>query len=163
MAKNHKAIQSENFSLERPRDSFVVCDNIKQLVFENIGDKMKNILFVAVGSAFGGMFRYLISGFIKKILVFDFPFATLVVNTLGCFLIGVLFSFLMRIPKFSEELNFLLVTGFCGGFTTFSTFSKETFFLLSKGKIIYAILNILLSVVLGICATFIGIKIAKKC
>lgn len=79
------------------------------------------------------------------------------VNTVGCFLIGML----MAQTKADSTLKLLLITGFCGGFTTFSTFSAENFQLLQAGNITGLLINILASVLLGIVAVFVGLQLAK--
>lgn len=87
-----------------------------------------NFVYVGVGGAIGSMFRYAVS---LLPIPGNFPFATLIVNFLGAIIIGILSE--LQIDKISPQANLLWKTGFCGGFTTFSTFSLEAFGLLEKG------------------------------
>ena len=120
---------------------------------------VKEILLIGVGSFFGGIARYLISLAMKG-LGSAFPWATMTANIVGCLLIGVLWAILNRYNA-SNQLNLLLVVGFCGGFTTFSTFSKESLCLLQAGNYSSFILYALGSVVLGIVAVALGYALAK--
>ncbi|MDR1544318.1 MAG: fluoride efflux transporter CrcB [Prevotellaceae bacterium] len=120
---------------------------------------MKFILLIGTGSFFGGICRYLLSMVIignKN----SFPLNTLTVNVLGCFLIGIVFGFAGKF-NFSNETKLFLTTGFLGGFTTFSAFSNETFLLLKNGQIAFAVFYILLSVFVGLLATYTGYFITK--
>jgi CrcB protein len=116
---------------------------------------IKNILFVGVGSCLGGIARYLVSVAMKD-TGSGFPWATLIVNLLGCLLIGILWATFNRTPNASSHLLLFLTVGFCGAFTTFSTFSKENLTLLQSGNYAAFFLYSLGSVVLGILAVAIG-------
>ena len=85
---------------------------------------IKDIVLVGIGSCLGGICRYLISLFIGHPQS-GFPWGTFVVNIIGCLLIGILWGVTSRFQNFAQAFSLLLVVGFCGGFTTFSTFSKE--------------------------------------
>ncbi len=127
----------------------------EKLTFSYICGFMPNIqsvLFVALGGALGSVLRFLVSLFFLK-WQYGFPFGTFAVNLLGSFLIGVLFVVL---PKGSGQL--LFVTGFCGGFTTFSTFSLETFVFIEKREWMLASYYVFGSVFLGILFVFLGLK-----
>ena len=115
---------------------------------------LKDILLVGVGSFFGGIARYLISLAMKG-MGSAFPWATMTANIVGCLLIGLLWAAFNRVNA-SSQLNLLLIVGFCGGFTTFSTFSKESLCLLQAGNYSTFILYALGSVVLGIVAVALG-------
>ena len=118
---------------------------------------IRNILFVALGGAVGSVGRYLVS----KSLEGSFPWGTLTVNIVGSLLIGFLTGLVSK-GIVSPELKLLLVTGFCGGFTTFSTFSNESFQMLKAGDALLAALYIGGSVALGIFAVFLGTVLAER-
>jgi fluoride exporter len=114
------------------------------------------ILFlIALGGAVGSVLRYLIGGAIQRSSGSGFPVGTMFVNVAGCFLIGVFVRYLLNMQT-SAELRALLVIGFCGGFTTFSTFSFETVGLIEGGEYARAATYVLGSVVLCLMATFAG-------
>ena len=114
------------------------------------------ILFlIALGGAAGSLLRYLIGGAVQRTSAGGFPVGTMFVNVAGCFLIGVFVRFLLNMQT-SAELRALLVVGFCGGFTTFSTFSAETVGLIEGGEYARAASYVILSVVALLAATFAG-------
>jgi CrcB protein len=118
------------------------------------------ILFlIAFGGAAGSLLRYLIGGAIQRLSPSGFPVGTLFVNVVGCFLIGVFVRFLLHMQT-SPGMRALLVVGFCGGFTTFSTFSIETVGLIEGGEYARAATYIAVSVLLCITATFAGMAAA---
>ncbi|MCK9182685.1 MAG: fluoride efflux transporter CrcB [Fibrobacteraceae bacterium] len=117
---------------------------------------IKVLLLIGTGSFCGGILRYLISQFAKEYLPGAFPFGTFAVNILGCFLIGVFYGLSEHISGFSPELRTFLTIGFCGGFTTFSTFANESLSLLKGGNALYFALYAGLSVFLGILAVYLG-------
>jgi CrcB protein len=121
---------------------------------------MKILLLIGTGSFIGGIFRHLLSQFIQTKLLSTFPFGTLVVNIIGCFAIGLVFALSER-TNITLEQRVFFATGICGGFTTFSAFSNETFGLLRNGQFWYATVYIAASVLLGIFATFIGYSILE--
>lgn len=110
-----------------------------------------NILLVAAGGAVGSVCRYLLSSF----HVASFPWGTLTVNVLGSLLIGLLAGLSGR-GILSPELKLLLVTGFCGGFTTFSTFANESFGMMKAGEVLTAAVYVGVSVTVGILAVWGG-------
>lgn len=118
------------------------------------------ILFlIAVGGAAGSLLRYLVGGMVQRTSASGFPVGTLFVNVAGCLLIGIFVRFLLNMQT-STEMRALLVVGFCGGFTTFSTFSFETAGLIEGGEYARAATYIVGSVVLCIAATFAGMAAA---
>jgi fluoride exporter len=118
------------------------------------------ILFlIALGGAVGSLLRYLIGGAVQRSSASGFPIGTLFVNVVGCLLVGVFVRFLLNMQT-SPELRALLIVGFCGGFTTFSTFSYETVGLLQGGEYVRAATYMLGSVALCVTATFFGMAAA---
>ena len=122
---------------------------------------LKTITLVGIGGAIGSILRYLASYLINNKFLSTFPVGTMVVNITGCFLIGVVFAFAEK-NSISPEWRFFLATGICGGYTTFSTFSLESFSLIREGHTAYALTYIIGSVVLGILATFLPIFAIEK-
>ena len=121
---------------------------------------MKMILVIGAGSFIGGASRYVLSQFIQNKFLSTFPYGTLGVNIIGCFLIGLVFGFNER-GNITMEWRLFLATGIIGGFTTFSAFSNETVSLLRDGQFWHAFVYILASVFIGLLATFIGISLIK--
>ena len=117
---------------------------------------LKQILLVGTGGAVGSILRLLTSVLITRSEPFLFPVATFIVNILGCFCIGL---FANLIPE--NHLRFLLITGFCGGFTTFSTFSIETLTLVNNNQLPVAIVYVLSSCIVGVLAVWLGMTLAK--
>lgn len=122
---------------------------------------IKNILIVALGGATGSVCRYLLSMAVKNASNDTaFPIGTFVVNILGCFAIGML-SQMSVAASISDTTKLLLVTGFCGGFTTFSSYILETVSLSRSGDLSIAMLYIAASIVSGLLAVMAGIYMMK--
>ena len=120
---------------------------------------MRNILYIFLGGGAGSVLRFLISGYTQKLWnVSSFPLGTFIVNITGCFAIG-LFSAVFI--KTDNPLKFLLITGLCGGYTTFSAFSAENFSLWQEGHYGTLTLYTFLSVAVGLLAVFAGFYLAK--
>ena len=121
----------------------------------------KSILIVAVGSSVGGALRYLLSMVMRPYCAGTFPWATLAVNLLGCFLIGVLYALFARYSSTSHPACLLLTTGLCGGFTTFSTFANEGLLMLQSGNLGSFLCYAVLSVAVGILLVALGYLIVN--
>ncbi|MEO7103343.1 MAG: fluoride efflux transporter CrcB [Gemmatimonadaceae bacterium] len=119
-------------------------------------------LYVAVGSAVGGVGRYVVGGAIQQRFGLAFPAGTLLINITGSFLIGFILRLALGGTQMSPETRILLTTGFCGGFTTFSTFSYETATLIEGGQYRRAATYVVLSVVVSVVATFAGFALAQS-
>ena len=123
-------------------------------------DTIRNIIAVGAGSFIGGIVRYLVSLAMKSISK-GFPWATLLVNLLGCLIIGLLWGFLSRNAYESTSWGLFLTVGLCGGFTTFSTFSKEALTMLQTGQIWGFASYIALSILAGIALVALGYYIGR--
>jgi fluoride exporter len=120
------------------------------------------LLYVALGSAIGGVSRYLLGGLVQRMLDTTFPAGTLVVNVTGSFLLGAIIRYALETPSLTPEVRAFLTIGFCGGYTTFSTFSYETMALLKDGEWARAGVYITASVILSLIATFTGFALARQ-
>jgi CrcB protein len=120
------------------------------------------LLYVALGSAIGGVSRYLLGGLVQRMLDTAFPAGTLLVNVSGSFLLGAIIRYAFETPSITPEVRAFLTIGFCGGYTTFSTFSYETMALLEDGEWTRAGVYITASVVLSLMGTFLGFALARQ-
>ena len=124
---------------------------------------MLNTFLIFLGAGLGGVLRYWVSTSTYFFLDRDFPYGTLVVNVSGCLLMGFLFVVLFdRFTQLSTELRALLLIGFLGGYTTFSSFSIETLNLFENGQLLSASLNIILSCVLCLFAAWVGVFLGRQ-
>ena len=121
-------------------------------------------LYVFIGGGLGAVCRYMATTAIGARFGLMFPFGTLLVNTLGSFLMALVRGILLSLAKSTnmlpESLRLLLTVGFLGGFTTFSSFSMETMTLINGGSILLALVNIGANVLLGLGAAILGLHIA---
>lgn len=122
---------------------------------------IKNLFLVAIGGASGSVLRYLVHWIVARKSLSTFPYQTLIVNIVGCLLIGLLIGYLSRFQNENESLKLLLITGFCGGFTTFSAFGLENMNMIQNQNYQLAFIYTSLSLVLGILAVSLGIFISK--
>ena len=124
---------------------------------------MKALLWVAIGGAVGSVARFKLSGFVLHHTIdWRFPAGTFIVNVLGCLVAGLLAALAEKHDFFDAQMRLLLFTGFLGGFTTFSAFGLETMNLVRRGEIGIASANVLLSVVAGLAALWIGMAVASR-
>ena len=123
-------------------------------------------LYIAAGSALGGVSRYAVAVAMQQRFGLTFPIGTLLINVTGSFLLGVIMRHAMGGAmggtQLSSEMRLFLATGFCGGFTTFSTFSFETVFMLESGEYGRATMYVVLSIVLSLAAAFLGFGLAQS-
>ena len=118
---------------------------------------MKNILIIGVGGFIGATLRYILAGFVHKIFSTTlFPVGTLGVNMLGCLLIGFLGGWSENLQVFSTEQRSFIFLGLLGSFTTFSTFGYETLALLRDHEVVFAFINVLIHVFMGLFAVWFG-------
>lgn len=123
---------------------------------------IKNLLLIGLGGGLGSIARYGTVQLVQKHLsnVLPYAYGTFIANVVGSLLIGIFLGYLLDKPT-PQSLTLLLVTGFCGGYTTFSTFSYENFSYLQEGQIGMFLLYALGSIALGLAAVFVGFSIVK--
>ncbi len=121
----------------------------------------KNLLLVAAGGSLGAVSRYLGHKFISSQYGGHFPLGTFLINIIGCFLIGLLYGLSVKNAQLSGEMKLLLMTGFCGGFTTFSSFTVEGMNLLQQDRFLVFLLYFTASVISGLTVTYIGYLITR--
>ena len=120
---------------------------------------IKNLFLVLLGGGLGSISRYLLSFYLTKNNVSNFPWATFIANSVGCLLICLFFGDIQKNNLQNETLKLLLITGFCGGFTTFSTFSLENIQFIQNQNYNLAITYTLASLFVGFLAVIIGFKL----
>jgi CrcB protein len=122
----------------------------------------KTITYVAVGSVIGGVSRFLLQQYIQRRVESTFPYGTLIVNLLGCFVIGIVVGLADRGNLMSPQTRIFWATGICGGFTTFSSFVNENHSMLLDGEILNTFVYITISIVAGLTATALGLFFIKS-
>lgn len=122
---------------------------------------MKAVLLIWLGGGIGSVFRYLAQVGVSRLVSVPFPAGTFLVNITGCFIIGLLYGFADKYAALTFEWRMFLITGLCGGYTTFSTFSYEGVSLFRQGNYTYFVLYVVLSVITGLFATVGGIAVVK--
>ena len=123
---------------------------------------MNQVVAIAVGGALGALSRYWMVGFVSRLFERNFPYGTLAVNVVGSFLIGIGYIVIVQRLQVASEWHAVLMVGFIGAFTTFSTFSLETVSLMQEGRLIAAFIYIFSSVLVCLLATTAGILLAKQ-
>ena len=125
-----------------------------------IPDIIRNTLFIGGGSFFGRVARYLISVAMKTMSK-GFPWGTLIVNLVGCLVIGLLWGFFSKTASENSSWALFMTVGICGGFTTFSTFSKEALMMLQAGNFISLLAYVTISVIAGIALVAAGYYLVR--
>lgn len=123
---------------------------------------MQTLLYIAAGGALGAILRYAVTNGVHALIGRGFPYGTLTVNVLGSLLMGLMYIIFIERVSNNLGLRVMIITGFLGAFTTFSTFSIETFNLLENGEAFKALFNILISVVLCLLAAWVGVVIGRE-
>ena len=122
---------------------------------------IKNILLVALGGSIGSIGRYLCQKWFTDNYIHSFPWGTFTVNVLGCFLIGIFWGISFKSFDSNESWKLLLMTGLCGGFTTFSAFTLEGIGLIKEQKMALFFSYVAASVLLGLAATYAGMRLTR--
>jgi CrcB protein len=118
---------------------------------------MHKIILVGLGGFIGAVLRYLMSGIVQSLTQsISFPYGTLAVNITGCFFIGMFSSLIESQAGMTAEIRLLLMVGILGSFTTYSTFSNETIYLLQDKRLFFAFINITMHIILGLSAVILG-------
>lgn len=122
---------------------------------------IKSVVYVGLGGAIGSILRYLTYLLTAKFYSNAFPLATLIINILGCFIIGLLIGAFEHSIQPNQHLKLLLLTGFCGGYTTFSAFTAENMILLQSSNYMSAFFYIAASVIVSLLAIWLGLSLTK--
>jgi CrcB protein len=123
---------------------------------------MKDILWVSVGAILGANLRYGMSRWIGRLIPVDFPWATLLINVTGSFLLGLFFMWARQRMHLDMRWRLIVAVGFCGGYTTFSTYAFDTMDLFNQGRWAFAALNVGASTILGLLAVFGGAYLGQR-
>ncbi len=121
---------------------------------------MKQLFLVFIGGGFGSMARFILVRYLNK-SIYEFPYGTFLVNILGSLLMGIILGLVLKSNTLSQNQTLFLATGFCGGFTTFSTFAYENHVFLKSGDFMTFFLYTISSFALGFAAVFLGMYVVK--
>lgn len=121
-----------------------------------------NIFVVGAGSCLGGIARYLVGRAVQSVCNSMFPWGTFIVNVIGCFIIGLVYGFIDKGMQFSDGLRLFITVGFCGGFTTFSTFMHENYLLFSGTQHLTVLLYAVASVFAGFLMVYLAYNMAAR-
>jgi CrcB protein len=122
---------------------------------------LKQLILVGFGGGVGSIFRYLTTIITSRFFNGGFPLATFIANIVGCLILGACIGIFSKSATENENLKLLFVTGFCGGYTTFSTFAAENIYFIQHQNYVLLATYTLLSIALGYCAVAIGLSITK--
>ena len=122
---------------------------------------IRTLFYIGIGSCTGGISRYLLSKYVQNMTSSGFPIGTFMVNIIGCFIIGLLYGLFDRGNLMNTNLKLFLTVGFCGGFTTFSTFMGDNFQLIKAGNFFYCSLYMAASIFCGYLFLFLGYSLIK--
>ena len=122
---------------------------------------MYRITLIFAGGGAGSVLRYLVQGWVQRLSGASFPLGTVIVNISGCLVIGLLAGMFFGPRPINEDYRFAILTGILGGYTTFSSFGWETIRLSDDGELLYAGLNVVLSVALGLAAVWLGKQLVQ--
>lgn len=122
---------------------------------------LKNVLIIGMGGFIGTISRYLSTVYVHKWVAISFPLGTFLVNVLGCFLIGLFYGISEKSELMTNEWRLFLTIGFCGGFTTFSTFANDNLMMVKDQQFLYMALYTVGSVTLGLLMVYLGQLLIK--
>ena len=122
---------------------------------------MQNLLWIAAAGGMGALARYGLGGLVQRLWGFSFPWGTFAVNIAGCFLFGLVWALAESRFAISGQVRLIVLTGFMGSFTTFSTFVFESGMLLRDGQYLYALANMIGQNLVGLVALFLGLALAR--